>query len=412
MALAKPGQLRPNQAMKDAETAVIPTVAELVRRAESLHGALTARAAETERLRMVHPDTMADLHRLGLIKYFQPRQWGGFDLPWGTQFHIGRALAKACASTAWIATVVGTHAAYAARMKPEAHADIWGKSPDVLVSTGSGGRDITVTPVEGGFRLSGRWSFLSGIDHADWAMVRGGPDDGQTMNREYFILPKGDYTIVDDWFVTGMRGTGSKSVMAKDVFVPAHRATIVSQLMGWNPPGAAAVDNYVIAYDFKLFGGTAMLGAILGCSEAAVADHVAAMKRAAQDGRAIASDINAQLRMAESQADVRTAAMLMERVVEGVHAWGARGEAQPRSEAIQSLADRTYAVRLCVNALERIALNGDLADMVAETPFQRRYRDLMGMAQQIGVNWDRNMASCAQAELGLKSAVAHFNAPE
>jgi 3-hydroxy-9,10-secoandrosta-1,3,5(10)-triene-9,17-dione monooxygenase len=399
--------------MKDAaDPETIPTVDELVRRAEGLHDALTARAAETERLRMVHPDTMADLHRLGLLKYFQPRQHGGYDMPWGTQFHIGRALAKACASTAWIATVVGTHAAYAARMKPAAHAEIWGATHDVLVSTGSGGRNVTVNPVEGGIRLSGQWSFLSGIDHANWAMVRGGPDDAKTMTRDYYILPKGDYTIVDDWFVTGMRGTGSKSIRADNVFVPAHRTCNIGALMGWNPPGAAAVQNYVVSYDFKLFGGTAMLGAILGCAEAAVADHVADMKRAAQSGAAIAADINAQLRMAESMAEVRAAALLMEGVIAGVHAWGARGQAMPRAEAVHSLSDRTIAVKLCVAAVERIGLNADQHDQFAETPFQRRRRDLAGMAQQIGVNWDRNMSSCAQAELGLKSAVAHFNNTE
>lgn len=382
------------------------TADDLADRAAALSPVLAARAAEAERLRRLPDATMADLHRLDLIKYFQPRRYGGHELNWGTQTRIGRALARGCASTAWIATVVGTHAAYVARMPPKAQEDVWGTNPNVLVATGSIGRGISARPVDGGFVLNGRWSFCSGCDHANWAMLRGGADNENVAQQLYFLFPRSDFTVEDDWYVTGMRGTGSKSIVVKDLFVPAHRTARLSDVMSPNPPGAVVSRSYVASYDFRAFAGTAMLGPILGAAEAAVDERIAQIR--ADSARA--NDINVQLRVSESLAEVRTAALLIESIIARVHGAGSRGQELPRTERIALLRDRTFAARLCLTAVERLAVPDAARDLTQEATFQRHYRDLAGMTQQIGINWDRNMVSCARAELGLKSDVPYLNA--
>ncbi len=379
---------------------------DLARRAESLIPVLSARAADTEARRQLPPETMADLHRLGLIKYFQPRCYGGFELEWGTQTKIGRALARGCASTSWIATVVGSHSAYVARMPPKAQEDVWGENQDVLISTGAMGRGISVRRVDGGFVVNGRWSFCSGADHANWALTRGGPDNEAVSEQLYFLYPKSEFTVEDDWFVTGMRGTGSKTIVVKELFVPQHRTLRMADLMAPNPPGSAVSRSYVASYNFRAFAGTALIGPILGCAEAAVADYVAEIK----SDPVRAADLNEPLRLSEAMAEVGAAALLVESVIAQAHTAGSRNEVIPREGRIASLRDRTFAARLCMSAVDRIATAQAAAGIFAETPFQRRYRDLSGLLQQIGVNWDRNMSNCARAELGLKSDIPFFNA--
>src|SRR5690606_5546693 len=162
------------------------------------------------------------------------KRFGGYEMDWGAQVQIGRVLAHGCASTSWLVCVVGSHSAYVARMSPEAQEDVWSGGKDALIATGSVARNVSIEPAPGGFVLSGRWSFCSGIDHADWVLLRGTP--AGDSRQYYFLFPCSEITIEDDWHVSGMSGTGSKSVLAKDVFIPAYRTLSLTDLMSPNPP--------------------------------------------------------------------------------------------------------------------------------------------------------------------------------
>src|SRR3546814_18124064 len=90
----------------------------------------------------------------------------------------------------------------------------------MLIATGSVSRDVSVEAVEGGFRISGRWSFCSGTDHAGWALLRASPTGDQ--RQTYFLFPRSDFRTDDDWFVSGMSGTGSKIALLDYTVVPPH----------------------------------------------------------------------------------------------------------------------------------------------------------------------------------------------
>src|SRR5690606_32521523 len=139
-----------------------------------------------------------------------------------------------------------------------AQEDVWGRGPDVLISTGSVMRDVTVATAEGGYRLSGRWSFCSGVDHASWVLLRASPTGDH--RQSYFLIPRADFVIDDDWFVSAMSGSGSKSVLIKDVFIPNYRVLSMAEMMAPSPPGAQINSHYLFSGSFRPFSGSNLMG--------------------------------------------------------------------------------------------------------------------------------------------------------
>ncbi|MEZ6023790.1 MAG: acyl-CoA dehydrogenase family protein [Hyphomonadaceae bacterium] len=380
--------------------------ADLVAAADRLAPILAARAQETERQRMLPKATMDDLFANGLLRYFIPARMGGHESEWGTQIHIGRALARACGSTAWIGCVVGSHALYISRMDPRAQDDVWGDTPDVLVATGSVMRNVTVDKEADGYRLSGRWSFCSGIDHASWALLRASPTGDQ--RQSYFLIPRSEITIEDDWYVSGMSGTGSKTAVVKDALIPFYRVLSMSEMMSPNPPGARANPHYLCTSSFRPFSGSNLLGPILGGAEAVYN----AFRDMAEEGAGglDKEDPQTLLQLIEAAAEIGAADRVTESLIQRQIAFGKAGQPIPKPERIAIVRDRTYVARLCLNAATRLMHHVDASAVLTDAPIQRYYRDLQGMMQQIGVNWDRNMLSAARAMFDLKTDIPDLNA--
>jgi len=196
------------------------TASELLDRAATLRPVLGERAAHTEQLRQIPPETVKDLVASGLIRAGTPRRYGGHGVDIDTGHAIAWELGRACGSTAWCCSLWIVHNWWLGHFPERAQDEFFASGPDTLASTclnPAGGR---AEPVTGGFRVSGRWSFSSGCDASSWAMVAvGGAVPAATL---WLLLPRGDYEIVDTWFASGMRGTGSKDIVVRDVFVPGH----------------------------------------------------------------------------------------------------------------------------------------------------------------------------------------------
>ncbi len=171
-------------------------------------------------------DTLDDLHRAGLFRFHQPKRWGGMELPFVAMFDVPAEIARGCASTGWNVGNLGIHHWMLALYDERAQAEIWGQDPDALIASGiaypAGAAAGAWTAASS---ISGFWNFSSGVDPATWNMLAVTVRDGdRVVDHRMCLVPRGEYEIVDDWQVLGMRSTGSKSVRAKDVFVPEHRA--------------------------------------------------------------------------------------------------------------------------------------------------------------------------------------------
>ena len=193
---------------------------------------LRERAPRAEELRRIPDDTINDLHASGLFRMLQPRRVGGSELSYEAIVERTAIIGRGCGSTAWVLANLANHHWMLALWPRDAQNEIWGESADALVGSalmfpaGHAERDGH------GYRLSGHWKFSSGIDACDWCMLGGivASAEGEMPEYHVFLVPKDDYQIIDTWHVAGLRGTGSKDVEVKEVFVPAHRALTVEQM--------------------------------------------------------------------------------------------------------------------------------------------------------------------------------------
>ena len=196
----------------------------LINRARALVPALKERAERAERDLKIPDETIADLQEAGLFRVLQPKRYGGYELPPAVFAEIQMTLAEGCMSTAWMYGVVGVHPWQLGLFPDEAQRDVWGEDDSTLVAS-TYMPVAKVTEVDGGYRISGRWSFSTGCENCDWVFLGGNlkPAEGKGDTYRTFLLPKSDYRIERNWDVIGLRGTGSHDIVVEDAFVPVHR---------------------------------------------------------------------------------------------------------------------------------------------------------------------------------------------
>ncbi|MDA0369624.1 MAG: acyl-CoA dehydrogenase family protein [Proteobacteria bacterium] len=381
--------------------------APVIERAKKIAADLAGRAVATEAARQVPSETMQLLYREALLRHFQPVRHGGDGSPWGIQFDIGRVLAQSCPSTAWIATVVAANNCYACRFPDAAQEEIYDGGHDVLVANASVQQGVRLTPEHGGYRVSGRWKFASGIDHAHWVLVSGTPSDrdGAPAGPPMFLLlPARDHTIEDTWFVSGMRGTGSKDIAATEAFVPAGRAMPMATFWGPGPPGGHTDDPFIWRKPLAGYFGTSLLGPIVGIAEGGLKAYteITGVRVGAMSSDTVAEQPTVQLRLAESAAEIDTARRVVRAQIHRLRGYGERDEA-PDADTVRAMTrDRAFAVRLCQNGLERLASTMGAMGLFDGNPVHRHLRDLNAAAAQIAVNYDRGMIPFGQKALGIE----------
>jgi 3-hydroxy-9,10-secoandrosta-1,3,5(10)-triene-9,17-dione monooxygenase len=201
-----------------------PEDEELVSRAADLVPLLSRHAAETERLRRL-PDAVIDaLQTAGLLRITIPRRFGGYQVSLETKVRVAAELARGCGSTSWTVSLINVCNWFTALYPERAQQDVWGNDPDARVAgVFTPGGDVR--RVDGGQVVSGEWAWASGSLHANWAVI-GIPmlgDDGTPVDAGLALVPMADLSIKDTWYTVGMRGTGSNTLVAQDVFIPDYR---------------------------------------------------------------------------------------------------------------------------------------------------------------------------------------------
>jgi len=200
----------------------IPSRQDLVQRATDLVPLLRKNAPQADQQRRIPEENLAALEEAGLLRMTRPRRYGGYEIDALTKYEVLAELARGCASTAWV-TMIYTDVSFIIGKFPDEVQDEVFSDPHVratgtLIPTGQAVR------VDGGFQVNGQWRFNTGSLHAQWvfepAVVENEPGQPEVC---IFLMRWSELEIIDDWYVNGLRATGSNSAVARDVFVPENR---------------------------------------------------------------------------------------------------------------------------------------------------------------------------------------------
>jgi len=382
-----------------------PDFDELRAAAEGLVPALRERAAQAEELRRLPGETIADLHRTGLFRILQPGRVGGSELPFRSIVELVAVIGRGCGSTAWVLANLAAHHWLLGMWAPEAQNEIWGESPDNLIGSALIFPRGRAKRVDGGYRLTGRWPFSSGIDAAAWNLFGAIVIDEEAGVSEprIFLVPASDYTIIDTWHVIGLAGTGSKDVAAEDVFVPDYRSLAVAQITGGPNPGSRV--NQSILYQLPAISLFAfcIAGVSLGIAKGAIEyfRETTRSRTSYYTGRNLADFVTLQVHLAEAAAITDSAEAVMLRDCDEAERIVGDGSVPSLEQRARYRRDGAYAATLCTRAVDVLFQATGGGAIYARNPLQRAFRDVHAANAHYVLNWDINGAMYGRVALGL-----------
>jgi 3-hydroxy-9,10-secoandrosta-1,3,5(10)-triene-9,17-dione monooxygenase len=367
---------------------------QLIGRAVDLLPVLKQRAPGAEKLRQIPAETVRDLKAAGLFQIATPRRFGGNGHEIDLMFDVAMELGRACGSSAWCYAVWSIHNWMLGHWPEQAQAEYFADGPDTLSSSSFSPKG-KLDPVDGGYRLSGRWDFSSGSDAATWAILGAIGPHGPVFT----IVPRADYEIIDTWFVSGLRGTGSKDIEAKGAFVPAHRVVPfmgpVSALHGWELHQRASYKLPTMALlPFTL------TAPVVGIAQGAVDEFTRLMRGKSGPGRT-ADSVAVQIRLGEATAEVDAAKLLVRHNAAELIERASKDETPSELEQARYRLSYAFAVKLSLQAVNRLFEASGGHSLYDSEAMQRFHRDAHAASHQTALYWDALAEGYGRAALGL-----------
>ena len=377
-----------------------PTREELLERARALVPALRDRAQACEEARCLPVETVEDYRDAGLIRMSMPARYSGYEMGWDVMCEVTQILAAACGSQAWIQRICADHAQMVATFPAEAQDDVWGGNHDVLISAAF---DPTgrARPTDGGWIFSGRHGFSSGIDHCDWHICGGFIEDGEKLDGpHFFLVPRTDVTVIDDWNVMGLAGTGSKTFVVEDAFIPAHRFLNGPEARAGKNPGREV--NKAPVYATPRGGITSIGFAALavGMARGLVEDWFDYTRPRKSRGIPIADKQSTQIIAAQSAAEVDAAEALYLGNVRGAQKILEAGDELTKLQLATAKRNAAFACQLSLKAGTRVFNAAGGRVLFSGNSMERQYRNLLGAVAHHGMVWD--VAATAWGEMIMK----------
>ena len=387
---------------------------EVVGRARAMVPRLRENAARTEEARRVLPETVEAFKQAGFFRVCQPRRFGGFELGFDVQQRVLIELARGCASSAWALGILSGHSWFMAMGFPEdGQRDIFGDDGHAMISTTLQGRGVA-KPVEGGYRISGRYPNNSGCDFANWtcvgAYLEGG--DGTPASGLFCAIRPEQRSIEDNWYVLGMRGTGSKVLHVEDQFVPERLALPMHLVNSQETPGTRVHPNPMYGAPWRAFVSVEVTGTAVGIAQQAVEvlDDIMRSKpvRVVGGPPSTASQMELPLmrrRLAEAQSRVDAARALLlsdaVRLQETQAEYAAQGRKFEADELASYALHAARVVELCTEAVDHCFLAAGTSAAFAGHPMERCLRDMKMMATHAAYRFDLASERWGTAHFGL-----------
>lgn len=387
------------QTQADSSTAPIDARAA----AQEILPELARHSDRSEVDRKVTAEAMAAIRKAGLSRMLAPKAMGGMELPVSQHIRSCIDLARGCPAASWVHMVCAAHTFVVGRYPQACLEEVFGSDPDVLIP-GALAPQGSARKVADGWMLDGRWQFGSGVDHGPWLLLGAKAVPGEVESgipAVHLVVPTADITVDDTWFTLGMRGTGSKDLVAENLFVPDHRVMPTRELFRGDFEGDAGP-----LYRLPVMGGLASMlaGTIVGMAQRGTEAFIEAtrVRREVYTGAEKAARPGIQMRLSESLGEIELAEMLVMKNAALLDAAMAAGEVPLNRQSVVAIRwNASYAAELCRRATERVYAAAGAGATHDRSPLQRWFRDINTATHHAIVDFDSLREARGRFALGL-----------
>ncbi|WP_027873580.1 acyl-CoA dehydrogenase family protein [Spongiibacter marinus] len=358
--------------------------------ARAMVPALLERQGEAASLGRLPDATIAEMQRSGFFKIMQPARYGGYELPPQQFFDVQQTLAEGCMSTAWVLGVVAIHNWQLGMFDDRAQQDVWGDDDSTLISS-SYMPVGKVKRVEGGYMLSGHWGFSSGSKHCKWAFLGGmvPPVADEAPDYRTFLVPLGDYDIVDNWGVSGLQGTGSNDIVIKEpVFVPEYRTHRSADGFSGDNPGCKENANAIFRLPFGQIFTRAVACSSIGALQGVVDSYVEVNRNRVglNDGARAAKDPNVQMALANAVSAITECRVMLKDDLAYFVNTAEAGDTPAIEQRIQRRFHAASISRKCADAVNELFIACGAQGIFCGHPLNRAWLDINAGRQHVANN--------------------------
>jgi alkylation response protein AidB-like acyl-CoA dehydrogenase len=384
--------------MVDIDTTSVVNSEEFAARARALAPRFRERAPAAEAARTLPPESVDEMLEAGLARILVPPRFGGHGLGLETYFDVVREIGRGDASHAWCAALMMEIPHHIAGYPLEVQETVWSDGPDVTLAA-SLLPLCHVTPVDGGYRLSGRSSFTSGVNYASWILLGGMIPTSGPPEWALFLVPREECEVVDTWEVSAMCATGSNTVVTDELFVPGSRALKVADLRDGRTPGSGLHDGPLDRAPLIAWAPLTFVLPMLGAAQGAYEDFLVwVADRTTLGGERVAEMASTQASLGRIAADLDAAELLLRRI-----AATAQTPEPPSLELrARAMRDYTRSAELIVDAIDALVTRAGTAAFGSSSPLQRAWRDIHFIACHITLKPEGNYAHWGRTALGIE----------
>ena len=385
---------------------------QLTSKATELAREFEPRQAQAREQRRLPSENVEAMRAAGLYRVYNPDTYGGYQLHMQSVLPMVVEIAKGCPASAWVLAIYQVHAWVLSLMPKQAQQEVFGENPDVAMCASLNPSKNSAQKVDGGFLIEkGSFDFCSGCDAREWAMFGAmiKDDGGAVVDVGCVLVPGNEVTKFDDWFVSGLQGTGSCSLIAENVFVPEHRFLSYPKATGYQAPGSVVNTGSLYKSAFVPMLVLNLGGAALGIAECAVADFGTALKARGQSGGSYPlagqkriDSAATHIGVAEATMKVDVARMVFDKAGEQIRVC-ADGEQMSRELAAKVCFQTSYATRECMDAVRMLLLQSGGGVIQTANAMQQAYQDV------IAVNVHGFLSHEAQTALYGSFVLGHEN---
>ena len=355
-------------------------VAGLTERAQAVAEELKSRVSETERLRRLPAENLERIREEGLLTVIQSKRCGGHELSMRAHLDILSAIAEGCSATAWVLGVMHAHSWLMAHFPEQAQNDVYGKDPNTMISAVIGPRGKAVRQVDGTYVLNGFWPFGSGCQLSEWLLLGAEVFDekGEFLDLADLLIPTTDANIQDDWYVAGLQGTGSNSLVVKDLAIPAHRYLSLMGLLDHNTPGMKGYEGWLHKAEAVPVLAIALCGGAIGLGRAAVKEFKKNIvgKTVAYTEHVQTEWSSTHITYGKSASLIDAGELLLYRAADDTDRLAQAGEQMSMEMRGRIRMDCSHGVRLILQGADELFITGGAAGLSLRNPMQQISRDL------------------------------------